>query len=51
MSLIKSEKIKDKYHDRSHTLLEERKLLRNSTFSNQSKLSELEEKIKFFGGF
>ena len=50
MSLLKNERSKDKFFDRSQALLEERKLNRNFTLSNQSRLVELEEKMKILGG-
>ena len=51
MSRPKPEKTKDKYIDRSQILLEERKAgSKSCNLSNQTKLAEIEEKFKMFGG-
>ena len=50
MSLLKSERGKERLIDRSQVLLEERKLDRSRARSNQNRLSDMEEKMKQFGG-
>ena len=50
MSLLKSEKGKDRLIDRSQVLTEGRKLGRSRTHSNQQRLAEMEEKVRQLGG-
>jgi hypothetical protein len=51
MSLLKSEKSKSKYFDKFDPVVDDKRgFNRSGCYTNQLKLSDIEDKIKMFGG-